>query len=133
MRGCISFTVFVGLAVPEIDEIWQQMSRRGAAEGDETLQFYRGALLYVTTQTDERWPRSSPPRMPKKLLSCPQSCTKSDSGFCAVASPNIFVFCDSSCCRSVTATRTLFMWCYFMSLCTRQIIFVQFCALLPLH
>jgi len=39
---------------------------------------------------------------------------------CAVACPNIFVFCDSSCGSSVAATRTLFSVLFRVILCATE-------------
>jgi len=45
---------------------------------------------------------------------------------CAVASPNIFVFCDSSCDSSVAATRTVFSVLFHVMLCATK----KFCVVL---
>jgi len=71
-RGTISFTVFVcvsclsvGHAVHEIDDLWQQTSRRGVV-GSRTKfgSVIDGVLMYVTMQTGELYP-GGPMRPPK--------------------------------------------------------------------
>jgi len=51
--------LFVGNAVNEIDERWQQISRREVLRREKIGTIER-ALLYITTQTGELWPRRSP-------------------------------------------------------------------------
>ena len=55
-RLCHAFLVLVNHAGNKIDEVWQQISRRGVVRTGRNLQAARGGLIYFITQTDEIWP-----------------------------------------------------------------------------
>jgi len=56
------FCLFVGHAVNEINEVWQQISRKEVVGTERKLAIL--ILLYITSKTGELWPKG-PPRVPK--------------------------------------------------------------------